>query len=752
MSTIGSLTTFYDFIKDNNIEVPRIQRDYTYGSGTKKTNEVLNKLLEDIKNTVLDESKTLILDFVYGSENKQKMCEPLVGQQRLTTLFLIHQYAAWVCGNNEFKVTFRYSTRDNTSIFCANITDPKIFRYDSSLKSSVREQIEDCSFFRPSFYDDPSIHSMLHVLDQVETTFEDIAKDGTLFNKLTDAKCNIKFYSLNFGEYEMSDDLYIKMNARGKALTEYEIFKSQLEKYIELDLGDKELKYKFAKSFDTNYTDLVWKEMGMDMSKIDSAFISLFNNIFSIINFALRKSDKAINKDFSTSETLHFLKPTSNEIDFIINFMDVFHDIYKKHGDNDSYWCTIFTKTDNILPDNNNKIRLFKTDVNLFKTACTSNLSRAEMVKLYGMYYGYGKYELKPTEEDNNWKDAFRHIRNLVENSDNELPRERTFAKILEETEMILDGKILDIGESAYNTFQMKEEQKKAEHPHIWKDLFYYENHDILKGAISLFLVDHNSDFPIEEGGNAQILLKRLKTFSSIFNNDSKTKEKDREIRKILLSIGDFSQTKVGDFNNSKDSRMFGCMFGSWRSLLTINQFYRQGNIVKVLDTITKNGFTPQNLNMDDWRYYAYNYADLTYVSYNAPDYGYYYFADRSKPLEVRLLQSSSCYQDNIMKKMLNQILFSKINKDIRYKYFRLGEKITDEGIKLSEKDICIDAKQEGWQLTTNNSATDFIVWLKNNIPSFDEASMSVPVNNTEDYITVGLSIINGLITTYNLV
>ena len=104
------------------------------------------------------------------------------------------------------------------------------------------------------------------------------------------------------------------------------------------------------------------------------------------------------------------------------------------------------------------------------------------------------------------------------------------------------------------------------------------------------------------------------------------------------------------------------------------------------------------------------------------------------------------------MKKMLNQILFSKINKDIRYKYFRLGEKITDEGIKLSEKDICIDAKQEGWQLTTNNSATDFIVWLKNNIPSFDEASMSVPVNNTEDYITVGLSIINGLITTYNLV
>ena len=133
MSTIGSLTTFYDFIKDNNIEVPRIQRDYTYGSGTKKTNEVLKKLLDDIKNTVLDESKTLILDFVYGSENKQKMFEPLDGQQRLTTLFLIHQYAAWASGNNEFKVTFRYSTRDNTSIFCANITDPKIFQYDSSL-------------------------------------------------------------------------------------------------------------------------------------------------------------------------------------------------------------------------------------------------------------------------------------------------------------------------------------------------------------------------------------------------------------------------------------------------------------------------------------------------------------------------------------------------------------------------------------------------------------------------------------------
>ena len=750
MSTIGSLTTFYDFIKDNNIEVPRIQRDYTYGSGTKKTNEVLKKLLDDIKNTVLDESKTLILDFVYGSENKQKMFEPLDGQQRLTTLFLIHQYAAWASGNHEFKVTFRYSTRDNTSIFCANITDPKIFRYDSSPGKSVREQIEDCSFFRPSFYDDPSIHSMLHVLDQVENTFQDIAKDGTLFNRLTDANCNIKFYSLNFGEYDMSDDLYIKMNARGKALTEYEIFKSQLEKYIELDLGDKELKYKFAKRFDTNYTDLVWKEMGMDMSRIDSAFISLFNNIFSIINFAIRKSDKAINKDLSISEVLQFFKPTNYEIDFIINFMDVFHDIYKKHGGNDSYWCTIFTKTENILPDNNDKIRLFKTDVNLFKTACTSNLSRAEMVKLYGMYYGYSKYELKPTEGYNKWKDAFRHIRNLVENSDNELPREKTFAKIIGETELILDGNILSINESSYNTFQMKEEQKKANHPVIWKDLFYYENHEILKGAISLFLVDHSSDFPIEDNGKATLLFERLKTFVSIFNNESNTK--DREIRKTLLSLGDFSQTKAGDCNNGRDNRMFGCLFGSWRVLFTINQFYRQGNILKVLDTITKTEFKPQNLNKDDWRYYACKYSDSTYVSYPTPDYGYYYFADSTKPLEVRLLQSTSCYQDNIMKKMLNHILFCDINKDIRYKYFRLGEKITDEGIKLSEKDICIDAKQEGWQLTINNSATDFIAWLKNNIPSFDEANMNIPVNNTDDYITIGRSIIKGLITTYNLV
>ena len=89
MPTIGTLITFSDFIRDHNVEIPRIQRDYTYGSGTPKTEEVVDKLLSDIFSALNDPDEELILDFVYGCKDEKSNFEPLDGQQRLTTLFLL---------------------------------------------------------------------------------------------------------------------------------------------------------------------------------------------------------------------------------------------------------------------------------------------------------------------------------------------------------------------------------------------------------------------------------------------------------------------------------------------------------------------------------------------------------------------------------------------------------------------------------------------------------------------------------------
>ena len=95
MASIGNLTTFSEFINQYSVEIPRIQRDYTYGSGTSKTEKVLSKLLTDIRSSLENKSE-LILDFVYGCNDIT--FHPLDGQQRLTTLYLIYFYAACCAG------------------------------------------------------------------------------------------------------------------------------------------------------------------------------------------------------------------------------------------------------------------------------------------------------------------------------------------------------------------------------------------------------------------------------------------------------------------------------------------------------------------------------------------------------------------------------------------------------------------------------------------------------------------------------
>ena len=87
--------TFLKLIYEYKIEIPIMQRDYAQGRQKEKT--VRNNFLEAIKTTLEDDkTQKLNLDFVYGvvkEEKEEKILYPLDGQQRLTTLFLLHWYA-----------------------------------------------------------------------------------------------------------------------------------------------------------------------------------------------------------------------------------------------------------------------------------------------------------------------------------------------------------------------------------------------------------------------------------------------------------------------------------------------------------------------------------------------------------------------------------------------------------------------------------------------------------------------------------
>ena len=756
MATIGKLVTFNEFVKTHDIEIPRIQRDYTYGANIDKTNEVLAKLLDDIKSALVNPDPTheLILDFVYGSENQNKMFEPLDGQQRLTTLFLLQQYAAWKDGNRPSGITFHYSTRDYTSVFCQNITSAASFSYNPEDKErTLRQQIEDCGFFRNSFYDDPSICSMLFVIDEIDKRFNELAVDGKLWHLLTAQDCKVKFYSLDFGEFGLTDDLYIKMNSRGKPLTAYEIFKSKIEKYIEKTLGEKELMYDFACKFDTIYTDLVWDEMGKDKSLIDSSFINLFWNIFNLINYSERKCSHGLSEKEGPSELLETMKPTADEIRSVMSYMSVFHDIMLNHKSNEDYWSSIMFVSSSTQPEqeNENKIRVFKTSVNLFHVACSKHLQYAEFVMFYALYYGYKNYELVALETSVDWKYNLRHVRNLVERSDNELPRESAMAPLMEEVELILDGKILQYSKSRFNTTQFEEEQMKARHPEIWPYFFKYENHDLLRGSLGIFLNDKTrKGLSFDNPDLIKILERRLGVFWSIFDNGAKNNDVD--IRATMLSYGDFSQIKTSDFTRDRDNRMLGCLYLSWRRFFILNDFFSDSKIMSVIDSISDKGsFSEQPLfPQDGWRYYACKYRKNTYRCYNAPDYGYYYFPVSDKSLEVRIVQSSECYETNKMFKLLNNIVYWQIDENFR-SHLVLGESLYDESISANFHKFKLDAVQDGWLISSVDNDTIY-TWLQDNYINFDIGSGLLKLEDTDDYVDVALGVINGLIQSNSLV
>lgn len=266
--------SFWALLTEDNfkIEIPTIQRDYVQGSRAAKDKGIPQKFIADIYEALKTNTK-LSLEFVYGNTTADKKLHLLDGQQRLTTLFLVHYYLFLAtCPHkkkNEPDKTFRarqdtwqkeraplgnfcYATRSNTRDFCIQLLSDKnlplsltnaptkklpVYTYNekgNEIFHNLSAQIIDEPWFNfPK--DDPTVSSMLNMLDIIQQKFSAEEQECYGFlNKLKGpvAQCPIVFNFLNMQELKLGDELYLKMNARGKPLTDYEIFKSKLTEWL----------------------------------------------------------------------------------------------------------------------------------------------------------------------------------------------------------------------------------------------------------------------------------------------------------------------------------------------------------------------------------------------------------------------------------------------------------------------------------------------------------------------------------------
>ena len=309
--------SFWDFLNRYNIEIPIIQRDYAQGRKGKETlrEMFLRNLKNAMDNNLSDKQEILILDFVYGSVKNGKL-QPLDGQQRLTTLWLLHWYVALRAKKMEeagmLLQKFSYETRMSSRNFFKNLCyqdfNAFVSREDSSDESreSIVDFITNQIWFYAEWKQDPTIQSVLRMLsgtdmnDGIEELFGDEKQEDfeKYWEKLTSANAPIKFYYLPMNNFNLTDDLYIKMNARGKQLTHFENFKADLVGYIEenqwKDLTDPEKGIPIK--MDTTWMDIFWKA-AKGKNRVDEIYFEFLNRFF--LNYHIGKIEDASDKYYS---------------------------------------------------------------------------------------------------------------------------------------------------------------------------------------------------------------------------------------------------------------------------------------------------------------------------------------------------------------------------------------------------------------------------------------------------------------------
>lgn len=492
--------TFIDIFKLDteikSIEIPKIQRDYAQGRQDASTVKIRQRFLDALFHAVTD--SPIVLDFIYG-DLEEGLFIPLDGQQRLTTLFLLHWYAAVHddidFNKYEFLMSFGYDTRYSSRLFCKKLVQFKP-QFDSDF--NISSQLEDMPWFSLSWKKDPTIASMLVMIDDIHNKFFNV-KD--LWKQLENG--SISFYICPIKDMKLTDDIYVRMNSRGKPLTRFEHFKVELER--KLTAYDVKVAKRIMSKIDKEWTDLVWKSL--KHKDVDDAFLRYFNFISDVICYKRGMTQFGKPRDEFALIERFFTLSTENDADTLRKSIDTLELLF-------DCWCSLDTSPmdfeTHVFSDTHevDKIKLHQPE--LFIDCLTAYLdgtgertySLNRMVLLYSVCLYLGNKD-SISEED--FKRRIRIVRNLVQNSTDEISDNPNRAggnrmpEILHQVESIILAGVVPTNTSGLNAYQLGEEKAKlewtTENPDLGESLYQLEDHEILDGQIAILGLDNQPLF-----------------------------------------------------------------------------------------------------------------------------------------------------------------------------------------------------------------------------------------------------------------
>lgn len=286
---------FKKLINDYIIYVPEFQRNYLQGDDSNESIKYKrDRLLDDIFSCIESQSKSIDLGFIYGRVErsyKDKLFYPYDGQQRLTTLYFLYLLIYFKFNKydeiDSIKEKLSYQTRISTNRFIESFLS---WILDSKEKDNIYNDFwnkdgKDLKgfimsqdwFMMTEWNYDVSIINMLSIIVEISGRIKKNLGDKTgIVNFIDKDKNNpFQFDFIYVDDISKSDDLYIKINARGKALSPFENLKSDIDKYWKDEDKTK---------LDAEWTEYVWNQLDVnDKNKeksFDNSFYNLLSNIF----------------------------------------------------------------------------------------------------------------------------------------------------------------------------------------------------------------------------------------------------------------------------------------------------------------------------------------------------------------------------------------------------------------------------------------------------------------------------------------
>lgn len=633
----------YSLLNSYIVSIPPIQRDYAQGRNTGKIPHIRDLFLNSIINVLTNDSAApMELDFVYGyvekdlsSNGVEHRFKPLDGQQRLTTLYLVYWFVAKKqeipSADMNFLKRFSYQTRESSRNFCL-----ELFQYQPSFNyDSISQELIDQPWFYDRWKSDPTIASMLVVLDSLEEKFYKANIDwkvANIWNKLTvESSHKILFHLLPMDDLGLPDDLYIKMNARGKGLTDFEYFKSEFAEIL-----NKEQSKYFSNKVDNEWLSMFWNifsnKQSVDIAKdVDNGFLAFFWYITDIL---YKKQRINFISNFWLDKVREVYTNSPENVNFLFSCLDLFE---RLENNNPNYFEELFYIN---APDyNEKKTRLFfiNPQCNLFRK-CAETYGFGERKNTFSYGEQLLLYAFILMNIDGKIDNAkFRRLRNIFSSSETQLRSEYLSEFLYADIESIIESKGYSAN-SKLSKRQLDEELIKEkliiQEPRIKELMYRLEDHHLLRGNIAIIPFDN-------------YFIKNANLFLKLFSEDCNY----FEISRAMLTIDDYSQ----NYNHQK---RFGNKFASsWRELLTQSDS-RSGFentklvLLKYLQLFEKNNdltnsdivrsyleeFNSNPGKPKDWKYYYIKYQSFILWE-NRSTEGFYQWEDiENKPYECKML------------------------------------------------------------------------------------------------------------------